>query len=641
MGKEDQDKQYLSICIGCMTEKGSNPLCQHCGYDERDIKQHPLHLKPRIILKKQYLIGRVLGQGGFGITYLGIDLNLYKKVAIKEYLPSSLASREVDISTIAPFKEPAETFYYKGLQSFILEARSVAKFSRNIHIVNVNNYFEDNNTGYMVMDYIEGEPLSDFLKRKGGKLPLDEALKILFTIFDALEAVHLIGIYHRDISPQNIIITREGVPVLIDFGAARYIVGEQSQSLDVILKPGYSPLEQYASKGKIGPWTDIYACGAMFYQMITGKLPRPATDRVYSDDLFQPSDMKGIKISGKLKDVILHALAVKIEDRFQTVSEFKNALSEEKPYDKYKDLLTKTLRDKDVSLDDRISLDCFINDNQLDYDQTVQIEKTLRKEQGMPSMNWVAEYKNNFERYTREYPGGIPRELDDKLRIAYIRSKRISEKKVQKILESLRKTLFRVDKKIIYAAVALTIIAAIIGSVFFFKNGQKQKVALDTLRPSGTINGIKESYMPGETISYTIEAHDDISLRKMLFFVENTSVEKSWDLTGQSADRGYSFTTEGWELGNYSYSLVIEDEAENKIQYSGAFTLDSVQYGYINIWSNPSTDIFIDGKSIGRTPKVMIKVPAGKVAIRLVNKTYNIDKTYNENIAPGKVMSLQ
>ncbi len=639
MGKDDTDKQYSSICIACMADKGSSSICQHCGYDEQGIEQHPLHLKPRTILKKQYLIGKVLGQGGFGITYLGMDLNLYKKVAIKEFLPSSLASRDVGMSTIIPFKGSAETFFSKGLQSFIQEARSVAKFSRNVHIVNVNNYFEDNNSGYMVMDYLDGEPLSDLLKRKGGKLPLDVALKILNPIFNALQDVHSMGIYHRDISPQNIIITRDGVPVLIDFGAARYIVGEQSHSLDVILKPGYSPLEQYASKGKIGPWTDIYACGAIFYQMITGKLPRPATDRVYSDDLIQPSDIDGINISPNLNDIILRALAVRIEDRFQTISEFKSEL-EKTPYDEYQNLLTETLKDKEVSLYNRISLDSFIYEHQLNYNRAIQIEETLREDSHIPSISWESEYKKILRKYIKEYPGGIPQELDEKLRITYVSAKRISEETADKILKSFRKEPIKVNKKIVYGAGALIIFLVLIGSMYFFNiYKEKQLMALDTSPPEGTIIGLKESYFPGDTISYTIKANDDISLKKMTFTVENTSIEKSWSLKGKSADKEHSFKTEEWEPGIYNYSLVIEDKAKKKRPYPGTFTL--VQYGRINIWSNPAADIFINGESYGRTPKSMIKVPAGKVEIRLVNKTYNIDETYTENIAPDKMLSLK
>jgi serine/threonine protein kinase/tetratricopeptide (TPR) repeat protein len=315
--------ELKTLCISCLSYKGHHSRCPQCGYDERQYKEHPLYLKPRTLLKNQYVIGNSLGQGGFGITYIGQDLWLQKKVAIKEYLPAALATRDVFTSTIIPLKKQQKTFN-NGLQLFIDEARNLAKFDHP-NIVRVINFFEENQTGYMVMDYLEGLSPVEILNQAGGRLPVDEALAIILPILDALAEIHAQHIYHRDISLQNIRILKSGVPILVDFGAARHIVGEQSHTLDLVLKHGYSPLEQYSGKGKMGPWTDIYACGASLYLLITGTLPPAATDRFCEDSLIAPTSRR-VEIETTVNDAIMRALAIKFEERFQTVQEFQAAL---------------------------------------------------------------------------------------------------------------------------------------------------------------------------------------------------------------------------------------------------------------------------------------------------------------------------
>lgn len=298
-------------------------LCPQCGYNEHQYQAHPLYLQPRTLLKNQYIIGLPLGQGGFGVTYLGLDQWLQKKVAIKEYLPVALATRNILNSNIVPLK-PQEENFRQGIQFFINEARNLAKFNHP-HIVRIINFFRENQTGYMVMDYLAGTHLATMLSQGNNRLPIEAALNMILPILDALAQVHAQHIYHRDISLQNILILPTGEPILIDFGAARHIVGEYTRSLDLVLKHGYSPLEQYSGKGKIGPWTDIYACGALLYLLITGQLPPAATDRFGGERLIAPTEL-GIAISPSLNEAIMHALAIRIEDRFQTVQDFKAAL---------------------------------------------------------------------------------------------------------------------------------------------------------------------------------------------------------------------------------------------------------------------------------------------------------------------------
>ncbi len=327
-GRDSSD--FLHICINCMEEKGEEFVCRYCDYDERTFRLSPSHLRPRMVLQEKYVAGRVLGQGGFGITYIGFDTDLTRKVAIKEYFPSQVAHRDHNHLTIVPSTGKGSASFNKGLEIFIREARTLANFTKTLNIVNVYDYFSKNNTAYMVMEFLDGHNLSKFLKSRGGKLPLEKSIKILMPVLDTLKAMHAKQFYHRDISPQNIMMTPDRGPILIDFGAARQITGEESQLSDMILKPSYSAFESYASKGKIGPWTDIYSCGATLYMMITGMPPPPAPDRIHKDDLQLPSkiigDVKEEISKRKLDNVILHALAVKINDRFKTVSEFENAL---------------------------------------------------------------------------------------------------------------------------------------------------------------------------------------------------------------------------------------------------------------------------------------------------------------------------
>ena len=312
------------LCIHCMQTLQGKTTCPHCGHSNRQYKPHPLYLKPYTLLQEQYVIGKSIGQGGFGITYIGLDVWLKKRVAIKEYVPSALATRDFISAAILPIRQQ-EAEYQKGLTSFLHEAQNLAKFDHP-NIVHVHNFFEENQTGYMVMDYLEGQSLIDILMESKGRLMVNQTLDIMLPILDALSEVHAQHIYHRDISPHNIYILTDGTPMLIDFGAARHIVGENSRSLDLVLKHGYSPIEQYSGKGKIGAWTDIYACGALMYVMLRGTLPPAATDRFYDDTLVSLAEFPELEIPQPIIQTINRALQIKSEQRFQSVAAFKAAL---------------------------------------------------------------------------------------------------------------------------------------------------------------------------------------------------------------------------------------------------------------------------------------------------------------------------
>ena len=229
--------------------------------------QHKLHW---------YVIERVLGQGGFGITYLARDTNLDQAVAIKEYLPVEVATRRTDASVSARTTDHDERYRW-GLERFIREARTLARFDHP-NIVRVLSVFELNGTAYMVMRFEEGETLAATLERKHALSEAD-LMRVLMPILDGLELVHNAGFIHRDIKPDNIHIRSDGSPVLLDFGSARYALG-QSRTVTILVAPGYAPFEQYYSSGENqGPWTDIYSLGATCYRAIAGRAPLDAIAR--------------------------------------------------------------------------------------------------------------------------------------------------------------------------------------------------------------------------------------------------------------------------------------------------------------------------------------------------------------------------
>lgn len=292
-------------------------------------EKYPLALPEGTVLAGQYIVERVLGQGGFGITYEAKDHKTGERVAVKEFFPDAMATR-TDQTTVMPFSgEKGENYVY-GRTCFLQEAETLAKFIGNENIVRIHSYFEENGTAYFVMDFIEGTSFDEYLKEKGGKVSYEEAAEILIPVMDALSVVHSKGIVHRDVTPDNIYITNEGVVKLLDFGAARYSLGDQSRSLDIILKHGFAPKEQYTRRGKQGPYTDIYALGATFYFALTGKRPPDSVERMDEDDLVPPSSL-GVRLSAPAENAILKALSVQPADRFQDMMSFKGALLNSQP----------------------------------------------------------------------------------------------------------------------------------------------------------------------------------------------------------------------------------------------------------------------------------------------------------------------
>lgn len=282
-------------------------------------------LKPGVILKERYKIEEVIGAGGFGITYRAWDPLLQSYVAIKEYYPSGIATRSADSSKVCVPVGQEQREYHRGKIRFLKEAQDVARFQSEPNIVSIYDYLEENDTAYMVMEYLHGCTLKQYIREHGGRLDTDHILHICLSVLDALAVVHKAGMIHRDISPENIFICEDLTVKLIDFGAAEQVYLDGEQTMSVVLKPGYAPPEQYAKKDKQGPWTDIYALGATLYFAATGEKPEESFGRVLEDTI-KPVCEVNPEIPRAMSQVIMRAMSVKIEDRYQTVEAMREAL---------------------------------------------------------------------------------------------------------------------------------------------------------------------------------------------------------------------------------------------------------------------------------------------------------------------------
>ncbi len=317
----------INLCMGCMREKKQPGPCPHCGFEEAVYEPSPHHLPPETVLNGKYIIGRVLGEGGFGITYLGWDINLELKVAIKEYYPNGFVTRQFTGSgnTVTILSGYRTEYFNKGLEKFVDEARRLAKFWGLPGIVAVKDYFPQNSTAYIVMEFVEGKTLKTLLRENNGYIPAAQVFDMMRPVMESLETVHEAGLIHRDISPDNIMVDVKGRVKLLDFGAARSFITDSEKSLSVMLKPGYAPEEQYRSRGKQGPWTDVYSLCATMYRAITGEVPLESLDRMAEDTIKRPSEL-GIVIDSHQEDALMKGMAVFQKDRYASIEELRIAL---------------------------------------------------------------------------------------------------------------------------------------------------------------------------------------------------------------------------------------------------------------------------------------------------------------------------
>ena len=315
----------VNYCFGCMEHIESYP-CPHCGYVPSG-NATAYTLRPGSILRGKYLVGKVLGQGGFGITYIGMDLALQRKVAIKEFYPANCVGRETGTNRVVWYDSPqAQSAMHAGQEQFLKEARKMSRVSNIGTVVHVFDVFQENETAYICMEFIEGQTLQQMLKQTGS-LPWVKAREIFLPVIQTMAQVHRQGLVHRDLSPDNLMIQRDGTVKILDLGAAKDLNLNTGISSMQVAKGGFSPLEQYLSSGESGSWTDVYALAATMYYALTGVVPPTAMDRLNRDTLRW--DLPQLQtLPTEVYKALNHALAVRKEDRIQTMEEFSAELEQ-------------------------------------------------------------------------------------------------------------------------------------------------------------------------------------------------------------------------------------------------------------------------------------------------------------------------
>lgn len=321
----------MNRCMNCMEvydEKYN--VCPYCGFERGTPPVVISHLVPGTIIAGRYIVGTVISHGGFGVIYRAWDNSLGIKIAIKEYYPNGLVNRVPGKAEVIALGGEKKEQYILGLKRFLQEARIMAKFNQEPNIPYVYTFLEENNTAYIVMELLEGIDLKHYvLQFPEQKMPVDDAISVVCEAGKALAAIHKDKIIHRDVSPDNIFLCEDGRIKLLDLGAARLSTGEKTQTLSVVLKPGYAPPEQYRSKSRQGPRTDVYALAATLYKLVTGVLPVESLDRMVEDTLEVPSHFNP-DVPEWLDSVIMTGMAKSAEVRFASTEKFIEALNHEK-----------------------------------------------------------------------------------------------------------------------------------------------------------------------------------------------------------------------------------------------------------------------------------------------------------------------
>ena len=342
----------MKICFGCFEQyDDSFDICPHCGYAEGTEPELATYMRPGAILNERYVIGRALGHGGFSVTYLAWDALLLHKVAIKEYLPSEYATRRPGESRLTIFSGKEGEYFQFGKEKFLDEAKRLSAFQNEAGIVHVYDCFSANETAYLVMEYLDGITLSEYLKKEAavspqGRIAPEEAISMLTPVMLSLQRVHDSGMIHRDIAPDNIMLLKDGGVRLIDFGAARHAVHDCGKSMTVIIKDGYSPEEQYNSHSVQGPAADVYALSATLYQMITGITPPGAIERgeylqKHKRDMLPPPSKFNKAVTKTQDTAILNGMALHTQDRTQSIAELYEELTAQTPVRRVQETIRK------------------------------------------------------------------------------------------------------------------------------------------------------------------------------------------------------------------------------------------------------------------------------------------------------------
>lgn len=316
----------MKLCMGCMNQIEDNvDTCPHCGFNEATLQQESYYLNPGTVIGGKYIVGRVLSYGGHTVSYLGMDAEANRKVVVKEYLPSDFSTRSEGDMDVTIYSGDAQVQFEKGLTNFLNEASKIQALGSPEGIAKVYDCVAENDTGYVISEYVSGRTLKEILA-SGKKYSVQEAVTFISRILKGLSKVHPMNIVHCDIAPENIMITDSDEIKLLNFGATRYVTTANSKSLAIILKQGYAPEEMYRSNGKRGPWTDVYALGAVMYRMITGIVPQESVERTLVDELKEPSRL-GVPISDNIENALMNALNIYQEERTPSAGAFLGELN--------------------------------------------------------------------------------------------------------------------------------------------------------------------------------------------------------------------------------------------------------------------------------------------------------------------------
>lgn len=408
-------------CPYCFEDYSDEGSCPFCGWNGKNLPIDSVSLVPGTVLKERYELGRILGNGGFGITYLAWDRLFNHKVAVKEYMPSDLSTRGKGETQVTVFSGKKSDYYKKGKTKFLEEARLLAKFEKDPAIVSTLDYFEAHGTAYNVMEYIDGRTISAILK-ECGKLSAQQTIDYILPIIESLKSVHEQGLIHRDIAPDNIMVTKDGQAKLIDFGSARYAAFNSAEkSLTVMVKQGYSAPEQYLTKGERGSFTDVYAIGATMYRMLTGVTPPESLERktkiMEGDGDSLEAISKYAPNSAYLEPVILDAMNVFAKKRIQNMQEFLERLrsinSHEMP-DIYSDIQDESENrgsQEDMASSGAFDTKTLLIDEQANFG-VVETSVTSRSQSEQSALSEDNEYHTQYDlpvdeiddRYTEETP---------------------------------------------------------------------------------------------------------------------------------------------------------------------------------------------------------------------------------------------
>lgn len=312
-------------CPNCFQIIQNRQKCPYCGFD-RFVKSNSMALDDNTLLDGRYLVGRVLGSGGFGITYKAYDIKRKRICAIKEYVPLGMVSRTSGSTMLILSEQGYGDQFDHGKKRFMDEANVLKSLDYNPVVAKIFDYFYENGTSYFVMEYVDGYTLSQLLNKHGGKIPYEELIHIIIQVSEGLDVVHTkSNLFHRDISPDNILVKKNGEIRLIDFGNAKFISNMENQNLSIVLKQGYAPLEQYSSTSKQGAYTDVYALASTFYYCLTGVKVPTALSRLSMDKLMPIDYYMGPQFKD-LSDIFHDALQIRHENRTQTARAFINEI---------------------------------------------------------------------------------------------------------------------------------------------------------------------------------------------------------------------------------------------------------------------------------------------------------------------------